>query len=73
MFGNDKQNCFITLKDRKLNFQSKPTVRLLNPAKNELGRISKTTLDKIYVNFRNSLHLNQRKNTQAVNRLVQKH
>ena len=73
MVGNDKQNCFITLKDRKLNFQSKPTVRLLNPAKDELGRISKTTVDKIYVNFRNSLHLNQGKNTQAVNRLVQKH
>ena len=43
-----------------------PTVRLLNPAKNEFGRISKTILDKIKVNFSNSLHLNQWKNTQEV-------
>ena len=66
MFVNGKQNCFITLEDHKSNFQSNPTVRLLNPAKNELGRISKTILDKIYVNLRNSLHLNQWKNTQEV-------
>ena len=66
MFVNGKQNCSITLKDHKPHFQNNPTVRLLNPAKNELGRISKTTLDKINVNPRNSLHLNQWKNTQQV-------
>ena len=66
MFVNGKQNCFITLKDHKLNFQNNPTVRLLNPAKNELGRISKTVLDKININLRNSLHVNQWKNTQEV-------
>ena len=49
MFVNAKQNCFITLKDHKPNFQNNPTVRLLNPAKNELGRISKNILDKINV------------------------
>ena len=38
----------------------------MNPAKNELGRISKTILDKINVNPRNSLHLNQWKNTLEV-------
>ena len=56
MFVNGEQNCFITLKDHKPNFQNNPTVRLLHPAKNELGRISKTILDKI--NLRNFLHLN---------------
>ena len=66
MFVNGKQNCFITLKDHKPNFQNNPTVRILNPVKNELGRISKTILDKINVNLRNSLHLNQWKNTQEV-------
>ena len=66
MFVYGKQNCFITLKDHKPNFQNNPTVRLLNPVKNELGQISKTILDKIYVNIRNSLHLNQKKNTQEV-------
>ena len=49
IFVNGKQNCFITLKDHKPNFQNNPTVRLLNPAKNELGRISKNILDKINV------------------------
>ena len=49
MFVNGKQNCFITLKDHKPNFQNNSTVRLLNPAKNELGRISKNILDKINV------------------------
>ena len=38
----------------------------MNPAKNELGRISKTILDKVNVNLRNSLLLNQWKNTQEV-------
>ena len=57
---------FFTLKDHKLNFQNNPTVRLLNTAKTELGRISKTILDKINVNLRNSLHLNQWKNTQEI-------
>ena len=38
----------------------------MNPAENELDRIIKTILDKINVNVRNSLHLNQWKNTQEV-------
>ena len=42
MFVNGKQNCFITLKDHKPNFQNKPTAQILNPAINGLGRISKT-------------------------------
>ena len=51
---NVKQNCFITLKDHNPNFYNKPTVRLLNPAENELSRISKTILDKISANLDNS-------------------
>ena len=38
---NTSSNSFITLKDHKENFANNPTVRLLNPAKNEIGRISK--------------------------------
>ena len=53
------------------NFQNNPTVRLLNPAKNELGRISKTILDKTNLNLRKSLHLNGK--TQRSYRLVQRH
>ena len=38
---NEEINYFSTLKDHKENFQNNPTVRLINPAKNEIGRISK--------------------------------
>ena len=37
MQTNGENNCFISLKDHKENFQNNPTVRLINPAKNELG------------------------------------
>ena len=40
MGSNGQGNCFITLKDDKENFQNNPTVRLTNPAKNELGGFS---------------------------------
>ena len=46
---NGKGNSFITLKDHKENFQNHPTTRLINPAKNEIGRISKAILDKINI------------------------
>ena len=46
MFINGKNNCFITLKDHKAYFLNSPKTRLLNPAKNEFGRISKTILNK---------------------------
>ena len=38
---------FITLKDHKDNFRSKVPCRLINPAKGELGLVSKRLLDKI--------------------------
>ena len=66
MFINGKSNCFITLKDHIDNFLNNPKIRLLNPSKNELGRISKTILDKININLRNATKLNQWKNTNDV-------
>ena len=42
---NVEDNCFISLKDHKKNFQNNPTIRLINPAKNELGKISKVILE----------------------------
>ena len=38
---NGKEECFITLKDHKQNFENNATTRLINPVKNEIGRISK--------------------------------
>ena len=37
------KNAFITLKDHKPNFQNKPTCRLINPTKLEIGIVSKET------------------------------
>nr|XP_047123016.1 uncharacterized protein LOC124806296 [Hydra vulgaris] len=63
---NTASNCFITLKDHKDNFENNPTVRLLNPAKNEVGRITKDILSKINADLRSILQLNQWKNTRNV-------
>ena len=57
MQTNDENNCFISLKDRKGNFQNSPTVRLINPAKNEFGKISRFILDGINKNIRENLQI----------------
>ena len=56
---------FITLKDHKDNFQNNQISRLLNPAKNEIGRISKVILDIINENVLRT-YLDQWKNTSNV-------
>ena len=63
---NEKRNCFSTFKDHKENFQDNPTVRLINPAKNEIVRISKVISDKINPNLIKQLKVNQWKNIQNV-------
>ena len=57
---------FITLKDHKDNFDSQPKCRLINPAKSELGKVSKIILDEINNKLRSKLHVNQWKNTASV-------
>ena len=37
---SDTGNSFVTLKDHKKNFISHPTITLINPSKNEIGKIS---------------------------------
>ena len=56
---NEEINCFFTLKDHKENFQNNPAVRLINPAKNDIGRISKVVLDKINSSLIKQLKVNQ--------------
>ena len=53
MFVNGSNSRFITLKDHKPNFLNNPKVCLLNQPKNELGRISKSILDRINTNLQN--------------------
>ena len=58
--------CFATLKDHKANFLNHPTRRLINPAKNEIGRISKQILDQINSKICEILKVNEWKNTASV-------
>ena len=61
-----KREAFTTLKDHKPNFANNPTCRLINPAKSEIGKISKQIFDRINKTFVNHFHLNQWKSTRAV-------
>ena len=63
---NGEEESYITLKDHKPNFLHNPTTRLINPAKNEIGRISKIIVSKINQNLRKALKLNQWDNTTTV-------
>ena len=63
---NSKNTCFITLKDHRENFLNNPTVRMINPTKNELGRISNAILDNISKRLCTRLNINQWKNTASV-------
>ena len=56
----------MSLKDHKPNFQQKPTCRLINPAKTELGRVSKQIVERINDEIRSKTQLNQWKNSKSV-------
>ena len=66
MFTTSKQEAFISLKDHKPNFKNKPTSRLINPTKPELGKVSKRLLAKIVGIVRRESGLKQWKNTQEL-------
>ena len=61
-----KKEAYITLKDHKENFANKLPCRLINPAKTEIGRISKNILDRIILAAREKTQVNAWKNTDAV-------
>ena len=54
------------LKDHKENFKIKLPCRLINPAKSEIGIVSKVELEKINRAITNQIKCNQLRNTQAV-------
>lgn len=61
-----KNEAFVTLKDHKENFRNNPQTRLINPAKSEIGKISKIILERINTNIRETTGLNQWQNTNDV-------
>ena len=54
-----KSNSFISLKDHKPNFSSNPKCRLINPAKSEIGKISKYFLEQLNRMVRDLSSVNQ--------------
>ena len=60
------KDAFITLKDHKPNFANKPTCRLINPTKSEIGKVSKKILDRINSTIAKKHNFHQWKNTAAV-------
>ena len=57
---------FATLKDHKENFTSASQCRLINPAKSEIGKVSKKILDEINCDIRTKLKLNQWRSIDSV-------
>ena len=54
---------FISLKDHKEDFDNHPKCRLINPAKTDLDKVSKTILDKINIEIRQQKSANQWRNS----------
>ena len=60
------KDAFITLKDHKPNFANKPTCRLINPTKSEIGKVSKKTLYRINSAIAKKRNFKKWKNIAAV-------
>ena len=56
----------MTLKDHKVNFENDPKCRLINPAKPEIGIISKHYFERINNKSREKIQMNQWRNTKSV-------
>ena len=61
-----EDEAFITIKDHKESFPGRVECRLINPAKNHIGKISKHILDRVNSKLRSVTASNQWKNTNDV-------
>ena len=61
-----ESEAFITIKDHKENFRNNTKCRLINPTKQELGKVSKKILEKKIVEIKEKTKLTQFKNTTSV-------
>ena len=67
VFRTERREALISLKDHKPNFANNPEVRLINPTKPELGRISKQKLAAIVQEVKEKSGLTQwRSDTSAI-------
>ena len=63
---HSESNAFLTIKDHKEGFPNSIKCRIINPASNNLGKVSKRILDKINAKCRDATGVNQWKSTQDV-------
>ena len=61
-----RSQAFITIKDHKENFETNTKCRLINPAKSQIGIISRQILQSINAEIRKKTNLNQWQSTQDV-------
>lgn len=61
-----KADAFITIKDTKPGFPGRVTCRLINPGKSNIGKISKSILEKIIITIKSKTGYNQWKNSLEV-------
>ena len=57
---------YVSIKDHKANFKTDPKCRLINPAKSQIGKISKQILQKICKEVRLKTKINQWQSTNEV-------
>ena len=61
-----KQEAFVTVKDHKPNFPDRKQYRLLNPAKSNVGKVSKTILETAVSKVKSATNLNLWQNSDQV-------
>ena len=61
-----KSESYFTYKDHKPNFENRQTVRLINPNKSNLQKVSKQVIQRINENVRPQVNFNQWRNTKEV-------
>ena len=66
IYAFSERDAFITIKDHKDNFLNNTKCRLINPAKSEVGKISKKILSRVVTSLREMTKLNQWKNSFSV-------
>ena len=59
-------NAYITAKDHKDDFENKPSFRLINPSKSDIGKISKLILDRVNSDMKTAIEANQWTNSHSV-------
>ena len=63
---HSEETAFVTLKDHKPDFRDNPKCRLINPAKSQIGKVSKQLIEKLNDEIREKSKLKQWRSTTDV-------